>query len=119
MSEEGFEIWDYITNSAKRRFDYSTLEEQFSFDSDWADIILWDVIVGFAGGKKKDIIALEIHTKLIGPQVNWEVKNILQFLDDKEKLFQLEILASRMATEMFYNGGKPAIILTEMTRLLQ
>ena len=40
-------IWDYITNSAKRKFDYDTYQKNFPeyVDTHIKDNILWEIII--------------------------------------------------------------------------
>jgi hypothetical protein len=110
-------IWDTITDSAKKRFDYSSFEEGTP-SAEMADIIVFKIIIGFASKKSKDEIALGLLNDILIVGYKAELGQLNQFIENKEVLFQREILASQIAREMLDNGSDPIIVHSSILQLL-
>ena len=108
-------IWDTITDSAKRRFDYATLKEEFPFNP---DNFLFAIIMGLAVGEAKNTIALKLMNHMMMTGYEIEKDEILKIIVDNEKAFGLEVLATRMADNMLQEGGDPVTIYATIAQLL-
>jgi hypothetical protein len=108
-------IWNKITNSAKGRFDYSTFQEDFPFDP---DMIIFKIIIGFAANNEKEIIVLELFNEILIIGYTWDKKELLQFVEEKEKLFKLEIFVARLAINMLNEGTDPVAVYNSICKLL-
>jgi hypothetical protein len=110
-------IWDAITDSAKKRFDYSSFEKNVP-SADMADMIVFKIIIGYAGKMSKDKIARGLLNDMLIVGYRTEIKELDQFVQDKELLFQREIFASQMAREMLDHGSDPMIVYNSILQLL-
>ena len=108
-------IWDTITNSAKRRFDYATLQEELPIDP---ENFLFAIIMGLALDESKNTIASKLVTQMTSIGYFVDHKEIVAMIEDNEKAFGLEVLATRMANDMLENGGDPFNIYVSITQLL-
>jgi hypothetical protein len=119
-SEE--KIYDLITNSAKRRFDYSSFENKFTTLSeelkDAPDNIIWMIIEHLSRKIEKKIIGLELMNQLLILGIGWDEKGIHEFVSDKEDLFRHEISATRLATSLLNAGENPKIVFNKITQQL-
>jgi galactitol-specific phosphotransferase system IIC component len=97
-------IWDTITDSAKRRFDYAALEEGLTIA---ADNFLFGIIMGLAIGEAKNIIALKLMNQLMMVGLMVKKDDILKTIEELDKDCGLEVLATRMANDTLENGGDP------------
>lgn len=117
------EIWNRITNSAKGRFDYATFKEAFPTDKKnkelMADNALWEIIQGFAMSKSQKIMVLELFNKFAMTGIQWKQENIAEFLKDKESLFNKEIFATRITTQMLNSGTDSSVVYNSLSQLLQ
>lgn len=108
-------IWDTITNSAKRRFDYATLEEELPINP---DNFLFTIIMGLALGEAKNTIASKLVTQMTMIGYFVDHKEIVTMIAENEKAFGLEVLATRMANDMLDNGGNPFNVYVTITQFL-
>src|SRR5579863_398094 len=99
-------IWDTITDSAKRKFDYPSFEETFP-TAQIADNVLFKIISGLSAGWSKNKIASSLLTDFLVIGYKTDAAEWVKFIDDNESSFKLEILASQMARDMLDSGGDP------------
>lgn len=112
-------IWNAITDSAKKKFDYNSFEEQFSdVDENLADNLLFKIIIGFASEKSTEIISLELFNELMLIGFIWELKDIHDFIKEKEKLLKIEIYSSQLAISLLEDGNDPMTVLHSINQLL-
>ena len=105
------EIYHLITNSAKNRFDYDAFEEYISGQDEnvqcittkynFADKILWYMLMYLAMGEKPNIIASKIHCEILlsGLVLN-DVSSLEKIIVDNVGNWEKEIEMLKMATEM-------------------
>ena len=113
MTEDN--IWNAITESAKKRFDYNTLEEELPYG---ANTFLFQIIMGLAFEESKDIAALKLMNNFLVSGIGIEKKEILQFMTDNKSALGSEILASRIAGDMFNNGEDPTAVFVAISQVL-
>ena len=112
-------IWNAITNSAKRKFDYSDFEKQFiEINENMADNILFQVIIGFASKKSSEVISSGLFNQMLMTGFIWKLEDIKDFVAGKDKLFSIEIYASQLANSLLDDGNEPAAVLNSITQLL-
>jgi len=114
-------IWNYITNSAKRRFPYEDFAETFKelHDPLIPENLLWDVIQHVAAGKSDMEIKSNISMQLIllgyqMPDDFWS-----HFITSRRKDLGLEILATQIATDSLNHGSDAAAVLGQVNTLLR
>jgi hypothetical protein len=108
-------IWDTITNSAKGKFDYDSFRENFLIDP---DMVIFMIILGFASGKSKEMIKMELFNQMLMTGFKWKVEDIADFINDKEELFKLEINLSKTSKNMLDAGNEPLIVYNLISQLL-
>ena len=89
---EETKIYDLITESAKKKFDYESFVKDFatiteidSFDVDIVENILWTILNHLAAGEKPNIVALQINNQFL----------LMGFMIDKVSIAEIENLISR------------------------
>ncbi|KAA6337057.1 hypothetical protein EZS27_014831 [termite gut metagenome] len=96
------EIYDLITNSAKRRFDYETFEKTFALpdiDYNTAENILWLMLMHLAMGEKPSIVALHIHSQiLLTGFMCKDISGIEKIISTNQNNWETEISTLKMAT---------------------
>jgi len=108
-------IWDTITDSAKHRFDYAALEEEFPIDP---ENFLFGIIMGLAIGEAKNIIALKLANQMMMIGFVIEQKEILAMIEEKKKTCSLEVLTTRMVNDILERGSDPFAVYVEINRFL-
>jgi len=95
------EIYHLITNSAKTRFDYDSFEDTFSDQSNFADKILWYMLMYLAMNEKPNIIAAKIQCEMMmsGLMLN-NVSSLEKVIVDNIDNWSKEIGVIKMATDM-------------------
>lgn len=112
-------IWNIITDSAKRKFDYDSFEKQFiEIDESLADNILFKVIIGFASNKTSERISLELFNEMMLIGFMWKLEDIQSFVNDKDKILKLEIYSSQLASSLLQDGNDPSIVLNSINQIL-
>ncbi len=110
-------ILEKVTNSAKTKFDFATFAQPFEkFDKRIPSTILTKTILGFATGKKATQISLELHTHLL--TLGFKLDELKTFVSAKEKIFGIEILATKMAMTMLQDGATSTEIMKSLNQLL-
>ena len=113
------QIWDTITNSAKKKFDYTSFEEGFEdYDENIAENILFKIIASYAANEKDETIAAIIFNDLLitGFVID---KNVLDsFLVGKKELFKVEIYCTQFARDLLQDGNSNFSVLNSINKLL-
>ena len=109
-------IWDYITDNTKEKFVYENFRESFPINP---DNFIFKIIVGYASGENADLIAAELSNEMAMIGFKMRQADLLLFVQDKEKLFQNEISAAKLASDMLSNGTNPATVLQFVTKILE
>ncbi len=115
-------IWTTITNSAKRRFNYSEFRDGFPLDEEtneiMADNVVWMIINGFQIDKSSEIITAELFNQILLTGLILKKEELTAFVLDKKDLFKTEIGISRLATDMLNNGSDVESVYLVVTKLL-
>jgi hypothetical protein len=113
------EIWNTITASAKRRFDFAAFEKDFiEIDENLADNILFKVLVEHASGETINIISEKLFNEILLTGFIWRKKEIVEFLKNKEDLLKIEIYATKLAREMLNSGANLISVLNTINQIL-
>jgi len=116
MVPENKVIWDAITNSAKKRFDYASFNKDFPFVS---DTIILKIVVDLASSKPKDTITTQVYDDVLtATGEHWDTNQITQFISDKDEVFKREIFAVKRAGNMMYEGNEPDDIYYEISKFI-
>jgi len=114
-------VWNTITESAKRRFDYAEFKNSLSElgdDERTAEYIIFQIVVGYAEG----LSVKEVLSKVTGDLLLFGclVSNdeLIAFLADKKEILNEEICAAEMALEEFDQGASSDIVLAHVRSLL-
>jgi hypothetical protein len=112
-------VWDTITESAKKRFDYHSFRRKFAdmHHDNVADNVLFMTIAGHAAGDSTDQIAADINQQflLIGCSLEGDFK---QFVVDRRSDLFREIEAAKQALAFFDMGAQTPGILVQMRSIL-
>jgi len=119
MTQNADLVWNAITDSAKKKFDYKSFEEQFAeIDENLADNILFKILIGFASKKTDEIISHELFNEMMMIGFIWKLEDIKDFIKDKGKTFKLEIYLSQLASSLLEDGSDPVMVLSSISPLL-
>ena len=109
-------IWQAITDSAKKRFDYTSFLQEHPFVS---DRILLKIIIDLASRKTKDLIALQVHEIILEEsQRSWKLQEIQEFIADKDLVFKREIFATGIFGNMLYEGNELEDMYYEVSKYI-
>lgn len=113
-------IWDTITNSAKKRFDYKSFEAVFREmgGNNLAENILFKVVVGFALGASREELASELRTDMLLLGCGFEEGWLERLLESKEEELRTEIHVTQFTREMLDQGSDPTTILVAVSKML-
>ncbi|UPQ79418.1 hypothetical protein M0M57_00930 [Flavobacterium azooxidireducens] len=112
-------IWDNITNSAKRKFDYKDFESSFEeIDIELADTFLFEIIAGFAGGESKELISARLLSQIMLTGFHFDKTEMHKFIDGKEKVLGIEIYATQLARTMLEDGTDVISVLKSINQIL-
>ncbi len=109
------EIWNAITDSAKKKFDYSSFKETFPFDP---DMVIFTIIISLGTNKSEEIITLDLFNQMLMTGFIWDKGEISNFIKDKKTLFKHEIYAAQLANDMLSKGNKPVVVLAAVSQIL-
>ena len=114
-------VWNTITDSAKTRFDYSTLKSSLSqFDpGTMAENVLFMTILGHVQEQSVDQIASDIHQQFLLFGLLSQKDQWCKFVADRLDDLQLEIKAADQAVALFEMGLKPPGVLVQVRSILQ
>jgi hypothetical protein len=113
-------IWDTITNSAKERFDYRSLEAVFQeTDNDnFAENILFKMILGLSAGQTKEDLTTQLTTDMALIGLGFKEHYLENLLEHKAEELSTEILATQFARSMLDQGSHPVPILEAVHKML-
>ena len=120
MSQPKDIVWNEITDSAKKRFDYSEFQRTFAdFDNDnIAENILFLTIAGHAAGDSSGDIAAEINQQLVLIGYSFADDDLPRFISDRQFDLFREIKAMETALALFEMGLQTPGILVQVRSLL-
>ena len=107
-------IYNLITDSAKKRFNYSELAE--NLEDDFADHLLYEMIVALAMGESKETIAAKLNSQII--LRGFIIEDFTPYIEDREKDLGMEILALRIAITNLKDGADPAAVYLKTENFL-
>jgi len=113
-------IWNAITESAKRRFNFDAFEKLFAtFGNDHvAENVLFLVIAGLAAGDSPETIAAGINGHLILVGHTFSKDALLKFIADRRADLGIEIGAAETAMASFAMGFQPPGVLVQVRSML-
>lgn len=113
-------VWNTITESAKRRFDYTGFKDRLSASGDErvAEYILFQVIVGYA----EDLSLKELLSKIRGDLqlfgYSVSAEDLEYFLADKKEILSAEVRAAKAALSGFAQGKDAPGLTAQIQRML-
>lgn len=111
-------VLDFITNSAKKRFDYEKMANAFNPVVDHDFFLFQNILVNNTKEGKEKLLG-ETFNEFIMSGVVMEVSQLQGFMKQIEESCKLESFAMGMATDlMFHQGWHPQDVLTNITQLL-
>lgn len=112
-------VWDAIIASAKTKFDYSSLENQFNvIDPEIADNFLFKLIIGFAAKDSEVKISYELLNPLLAIGISLPIAEVESFVKGKDKILAKEIFASQIAHSLLEEGEDPQNLLKSILQML-
>jgi hypothetical protein len=112
-------VWNMITESAKKRFNYDSFRSTFSdlHNDKIAENVLFMTIAGHAAGDSAEQIAADInqHFLLLGLSLEGDFK---QFVADRRSDLFREIKAAEQALAFYEMGLKTPGILVQVRSIL-
>ena len=111
-------VWDEITESAKRQFDYEAYRATFGElgNENVPDNILFMIIEGYASGDSSTKITETVSQQLA--MIGFAMPGLEEFVKSKETELKTEIKATRGAIDGFNMGLKgPGVLLQVRTTL--
>jgi len=113
-------IWNTITESAKKRFDYDKFEKPFiDTDRTIAENILFNIIVEYANETNSEIITAKIFNDLLISGFNTDRNEFEIFIDSLKTILKVEIFTVRIANDMMQKGIDEVEVLKNINQLLK
>ncbi len=113
-------VWSTITESAKRRFDYTGFKNRLSAAGDErvAEYILFQIIAGYAEelSREEHLSKIREDLRLFG--YSFPADELEEFLADKKAILKAEILAAKEALSGFAQGKDAPGLLIQIQRML-
>lgn len=118
ISEET--IWDAISNSAKRRFDYQSFERLFRDAGDPAIAVnlLFKIILSLASGEARHVLELELNQDMALLGLSFDGAYLQALLEPKETELEKEMRATKLAHAMLGRGTPPFAVLVSVQNIL-
>lgn len=114
-------VWNSITESAKRKFDYTGFRTRLSESGDddrTAEYILFQIVVGYAEGLSAEEILSKVSGDLQLFACSISEDELVDFLADKRELLAEEVHAAKEALSGFAQGGKAPVVLAQVKAAL-
>lgn len=112
-------IYNRITDSAKLKFDYAEFAMGFEgMPNHVPENFLFGVIAGFASDDSKETVVAKLFNEVLMMGFMVDRKELIDFVEGKEKLFSLEIYVLQLASTMLQNGDDPLGVLNSVNQLL-
>lgn len=109
-------IFNLITDSAKKRFDYYSFSEKIGDET--ADSLLFQIMVSLAVGESKELIAAKIFAQIVMMSFAMENDSLVRFIKQREKDLAMEILALKMANTNLDNNANPITVYLQTEEFL-
>lgn len=120
MQEPEEIIWENITDSAKRRFDYLRFSEGFAgFDGHVPENVLLKVLVGLAQGDSTSEIVTGISREFLLLGLGMDEAEMEQFVNLRKEDLKVEIRATDIALTLLDQGRKPPGVLVQIRSILE
>jgi len=111
--------WKLIIDSAKTKFDHKSLLEKIpGLSKTVTDKVIFAIIIGFTINQSKLLIAKELFDEMMMLGYDWEPESIQEFVNDKDKVFSLEIYLTGLVTGMIRDGFDPTRVSLSISQLL-
>ena len=107
-------VWDTITDSAKKRFDYNNFKKIFEDlnEENVAENILFLIILGYVDEKSNSEIIVDINNNLLLLGCSFTDNDLRGFLENKNVELKNEIRAADVALSLLSQGvGIPGILV--------
>jgi len=113
-------VWNTISESAKRRFDYAGFKNRLSGSGDErvAEYILFQIITGYAEDLSNEEFLSKIQEDLRLFGYSFSAEDLDEFLADKKEILSAEIRAAKEALSGFAQGNDAPSLLAQIERLL-
>jgi hypothetical protein len=113
-------VWNSITASARRRFDYTGFKNRLSASGDdrVAEYILFQIIVGYAEELSREEFLSKIQGDLQLFGYSFSAEQLEEFMADKKEILNAEILAAKEALSWFAQEKDAPSLLVQIRRLL-
>lgn len=113
-------VWNAITESGKRRFDYAEFKHSLgdSGDDRTAEYILFQIIVGLAEKCSAEAFSSKIREDLLLFGYSISKEEVAQLLADKDVILTQEVRAAEMALSAFACGKDLDAVLDQVRILL-
>jgi len=113
-------VWNTITESAKRRFDYAGFKNRLSAAGDErvAEYTLFQIITGYAEELSREELLFKIQEELQLFSYSFSTEDLDEFLADKKEVLSAEIRAAKEALLGFAQGQEASSLLVQLRRLL-
>ena len=111
-------VWSAITESAKRRFDYTGFKDRLSGDDRVSEYVLFQIIVGYAEELSREEFLSKIREDLRLFGYPFSAEELEEFLADTKDVLHAEIRAAKEALSGFAQGKDAPGLLVQIQRLL-
>jgi hypothetical protein len=113
-------VWNAITDSAKKRFDYEGFRQVFAemHNDTVPENILFMTIAGHAAGDSADQIAAEINQQFLLIAYSLDKDYLKQFIEDRRTDLFREIKAAEQALAFYEMGSQTPGILVQVQSIL-
>jgi hypothetical protein len=113
-------VWSAITESAKRRFDYTGFKNRLSASGDErvAEYVLFQIITGYAEKLSREELLSKIREEMQLFGYSFSAEDMEEFLADKKEILGAEIRAAKEALSGFAQGKDAPGLLVQIKRLL-
>ena len=109
-------IWQAITDSAKKRFDYTSFSKEHPFVT---DRILLKIIIDLASRKTKEVIASQVQEEVWKENGKlWDIQEVETFISDKDQVFKREMFATSIFGNMLYEGNELEDMYYEVSKYI-
>lgn len=111
-------VLNYITDTAKRQFDYPALEKGFNPIAD-PDFFLFHTLIMLANKQDKTHFIGQTHAEFLMSGYAIEMNMLKKLVDEIERKCNVEVFAMGMAADlMFKQGWPPLSVLINISQLL-
>lgn len=114
-------VWDTITDSAKKRFDFDEFAAGYSEfdDGTMAENTLFQTIIGLAQDNEIEDIADELSMQFLLIGLSVDKQEMINFVTERSKDSTLEIKAAYQAIVFYERGAQTPGILVQVRSILK